>query len=119
MSTYPSGQHFSVDVSLATVYGLNAAFLIHLLQKLLRFERDLRGYGSEDSRTWIRITYDELASHLSFLSYDQVRYAIDKLVDEGVLLRENRNSNKADKVLSYAFSEEAHFLPVISYNGGK
>jgi|SRR5690606_37539070 len=110
LEAYPSGQHFSVDVTLADVYGLNCAFLIHHFQHWIRFNRD-RARNRRDGRTWTYQTYDEIASHFPFLNYDQVRYAIDKLVERGVILKANYNKRHMDKTCWFAFSEEENFVP--------
>lgn len=105
----PSGQTFSFDSGLATGYGFNCAFVIHHLQFWIRYNKE-RGINLINGRTWTYQTYDLIAAHIKFLTARQVRTAIDKLVEKGVLIKENYNKKIRENTLWFAFSDESIYV---------
>jgi len=112
-SIRPSGQHFSVDVALAAIYGLHEAFLIHHFQHWIRVNRD-RAVNLHEGRTWSYQTIQQIADHFPFLDYEQVKYAIEKLEKFGVLKKGNFNKDPMNKTNWYAFEDEQIYVPSIS-----
>jgi hypothetical protein len=103
-----SSQHHSFDISLAKMYGVECAILIHHFQHWIRINR----FGKRnlrEGRCWTYQTRREIQMHFPYWNVDEVRRLTDKLVSLGVLLKNNFNKSKVDKTLWYAFVDEKAF----------
>ena len=94
------------DSYIASKYGVIEAVIIHDFAKII--ERcELAGVQQHEGRYWICGAVKEISRHYSYLSSDQVRRTIDKLVSKGVLIKGNFNIDRFDQTLWYTFTDKA------------
>lgn len=94
------------DTYIASKYGVVEAVITYDFAKII--ERcELAGVHHHEGRCWVCGTVKEIASWYSFLSPDQVRRTLDKLVSNGVLKKGNFNIDKFDRTLWYTFTDKA------------
>jgi len=99
----------SFDVGYAIQYGVNEAIIIRHLQYYISRNRAL-GNNNHDGHWWTYTTIDSMSKVLPYMSIDKVRYAIDKLVSKGVLLKGSYSKKPMDRTIWYAFSDDDMFL---------
>lgn len=58
-----------------------------------------------NGRYWTYNTYEALAELFPYLSTRQVRYAIQKMIDNNLIMTDNFNPNKYDRTLYYAITD--------------
>lgn len=104
--------HHSFDIGWATSHGIEESLLLHHFQYWIRFNRNLKRNFIE-GRTYTYQTYKEIAAVFPYLSYEKVRYAIKKLVQDNVLILGNFNQKKGDNTIWFAFQDEDRFVPKI------
>ena len=100
--------HHSFDITLAAQYGVVGAILIHHFQHWINHNKRL-GKNQKDGKTWTYQTCAWIAAWFPYLSEDQVRREIKKLVSDGILVKGNYNKSAMDKTLWYAFKNEELF----------
>jgi hypothetical protein len=103
-----ASQHHSFDIALAAMYGVNEALIIHNFQHWIRLNR-AAGRNIKDGRCWTYQTKKEIKALFPYLTFAQVRHALDKLVKMGVMRTANYNKNPIDKTLWYSFENEEAF----------
>lgn len=102
-----SGRSMSFDPGIAEYFNnTDVAIIFNHIMFWLRQNRS-RGSNFIDGRTWMYETIDNIASYFGFYTERQVRFALNKLVDEGFLLRSNHNKNVFDKTSWYAVYDES------------
>jgi hypothetical protein len=114
----PSGENYSIDVVMATEYGIEEAFLIRHLQFWIRFNKNKQTHLI-DGRTWTYQTLKEMADHFPFLNERKIKYALDNLEKMGVIFKGNFNKSPIDKTCWYSFVHEDVFVPSLSGNSNK
>lgn len=114
----PSGENYSVDVVMATEYGIEEAFLIRDLQFWIRFNRNKQTNFIE-GRTWSYRTLKQIADHFPFLNERKIQYALQNLEKMDVILKGNFNKSAMDKTCWYAFVNEEVFVPSLSEDSKK
>lgn len=100
----------SFDSEHARLYGMSSAVLLHHIQHWILRNR-ANGEHLHEGRTW---TYNSVSAYkdlFPYLSYDQVRRALERLVAAGVLVTGNFGSVGRDRTTWYAFRDERRFLP--------
>jgi hypothetical protein len=107
-----SSQHHSFDVHLAVEYGIEEAIIIHHFQHWIDYNMH-KPNGEKTSyregRWWTYQTIDEIAAWFRYLNPRKVKYAIDQLVEKGVLIKGNFNKKCFDKTVWYAFKDQKKF----------
>lgn len=117
--SYPTTHH-SFSVELAAKYGVEEAILIHHFQHWIKVNRRLKKNFHEE-KYWMYQTQEELTAIFPYLTFDQIRVIIDRLVIgksrfsekksfEPILVKGNFNKKKFDKTSWYAFKDEEKFL---------
>ena len=95
----------TIDSEVAEKYGLNCAVLIPLIQTWIA-----RSIANEEEmfedRHWVSCSLAAFHAMLPFFTKNQIRYALDRLVDEGVLLKGKKDEN-FNRTNYYAFVDEA------------
>ncbi len=114
----PSGENYSVDVVMATKYGIEEAFLIRHLQFWIRFNKNKKS-NLIDGRTWSYQTLKEIADHFPFLNERKIQYALQNLEKMEVILKGNFNKSAMDKTCWYAFVNEEIYVPSLSEDSKK
>jgi hypothetical protein len=98
--------NISFDTTHAAEYGVNEAILIRYFQHWIRKNRS-DGVNCKYERTWCYTTHERLAEHFKFMTPRQIKYAMQKLVDSGVLRREQPAGH--DRTTWYSFLDEGKF----------
>ena len=94
----------------AEAYGVNAALI---LNKLVYYVRKNIGIAEHtfEGRTYDRFPMKSWGRILPFLTPDQIRHALGKLIDAGVVLSTQKlNKNWSEQALWYGFADEELFL---------
>jgi len=104
--------HF-FDVEHAKRYGVIEAVLIANFQFWIAKNR-ANGENLRNGRTWTYNSVRAYALLFPYLSRDQVRRAIDRLVAAEVLAVGNYNEKATDQTKWFAFRDEQQFLPEMS-----
>jgi hypothetical protein len=99
----------SFDIGHAHVYGVVPAILINNFQFWIARNK-ANGENLRDGRTWTYNSVKAYQQQFPYLTVDQIRYAIDKLVEMGVLVVGNFNEARRDQTKWYAFKDENVFL---------
>ena len=100
----------SFDVDVAMQHGLTGAVLLQHLQFWILKNR-ANGKHQHEGRTWTYSSIGAFSDLFPYLSPDQIRRSLDKLVSAGVLVKGNHNQSAYDRTLWYAFSDESIWLP--------
>ncbi len=95
--------HFNVEI--AERYGINAAILLkNLVYWVCKNWSEKR--HRHDGRTWTYASVSGMSSLFPYLSQKQITYALDKLVEEGIIITGNYNTNPFDKTKWYALTDK-------------
>lgn len=100
--------HF-FDVDLAKKYGVNCAILLRTFDSLIAKNR-ADNVNYYDGRYWTYISNRSLAELLPFFTEKQIRYAVDNLINEGIIMKGNYNKFSLDRTLWYAFTDYGESL---------
>lgn len=93
------------NVAIARLCGLEAAVIFNHIFHWIKFNKKNRNNFHEGT-TWFYETIENLSKHLSYLTEKQIRYAIQKLLAEKILIKSNFNKNKFDHTPWYALSDK-------------
>lgn len=104
------------DMDHAKQFGVHSAILLNHFQFWILNNR-ANDRNQKHGRTWTYNSIKSYAEQFPYLSVEQVRHAIDKLVEKGVLVKACWNDRAADRTSWYAFSDEATWLPDQSHLG--
>lgn len=93
------------NVELAVKYGLQAAVLLEDLRRWTQFYK-ANNTNSRNGRIWVRRSLDDFHDAFPYLSVKQIRYALKKLEDKGVIKTDNFNESNYDRTKWYAINDE-------------
>lgn len=95
----------SFNIEIAQSYGVPAAILYNHFQYWIA--KNLTNQKNfHDGRTWTYNTLEAFAGQFPYLSVWDIRQALKKLIDGGVLMSGNYNKRKNDRTLWYCFADE-------------
>ena len=63
-----------------------------------------------EGKVWVRCSVQMMTGFFPFLSYDEIRYALKRLVKGRVLTKGQFNESRFDRTNWYAFTEFGQFL---------
>lgn len=63
-----------------------------------------------DGRFWVYESIREMSNVLYYISHNQVRSAIEKLVKSGILIKGNFNKSHYDRTIWYTFTDEGYAI---------
>lgn len=92
---------YSIKSSDAKAYGLNEALMLSVFRELLAHNKAYRRLCT-GKRVWVSGSLDALHELVPCLTRRQIRYAIDKLVDAGVLVKAKLSDDKLDRTNWYS-----------------
>jgi hypothetical protein len=101
----------SFDTEHAELYGVYEAVFINNFSHWIAFNR-AEGRNFIDGRTWSYNSVEAFGKLYPYLTTWQIRSALKKLVDAGVLVVDNFNKHPRDQTRWYAFAEEDRFVPL-------
>ncbi len=103
-----SGHSNSFDTGIAKSLGLNAAIvfnhIVYWLKINSRKESNIR-----DGKVWMYETQQDMADYFEYLTLDDVKKAVVKLLESGLLIKGNYNVNPFDKTAWYTVADENIF----------
>lgn len=94
---------------LAKQFGVFGALIIGHFQFWIKLNKN-KGSNHKENRTWTYQTQKSIQEQFSYWGLETVKYTIEKLVKDGVLIRKNFNKKKFDKTWWYAFADEELFV---------
>jgi hypothetical protein len=100
--------HF-FDSDIAKKYGVNAAVLACFLWDCIE-QKSTESPRLHEGKVWVRCSVQMMTGFFPFLSYDEIRYALKRLVKERVLTKGRFNESRFDRTNWYAFTEFGQFL---------
>lgn len=98
-------QEHTFNVKVAQEHGIVAAILYRNFQFWIA-KNKADGRHFYDGRTWTYNTRKGLCDLFSYLGEGQIRGAIRKLIEAGILVKGNYNKAGFDRTLWYAFQDE-------------
>jgi hypothetical protein len=101
-----SGHSHSFDVGIAKTLGINAAIVFNHIVYWLRINA-AKGNNIHENKVWMYETQQEIADFLEYMTLEQVKKAIVCLLDAGVLIKGNFNSNPFDKTAWYTTADQS------------
>ncbi|MBR1750894.1 MAG: hypothetical protein IJ740_08450 [Ruminococcus sp.] len=97
-------QH-SFDIDIATEYGVNAAIILnHILFWVEKNEANNQHY--HDGRYWTYNSIKAFTVLFPYLTDKQVRVALDKLINGGLVMTGNYNEMRYDRTMWYALTDK-------------
>ena len=100
--------HF-FDSDIAKKYGVNAAVLACFLWDCIE-QKSTESPQLHEGKVWVRCSVQMMTGFFPFLSYDEIRYALKRLVKGRVLTKGQFNESRFDRTNWYAFTEFGQFL---------
>ncbi len=91
----------SFDVEVASQCGVHAAILYNHIAYWIRANA-AKGMNFHDGRTWMYDNMKSFSLHMPYLTFDEVRRALEKLVNSGLIIKGNYNKVKFDRTIWYA-----------------
>lgn len=111
MAKYQKIQRVCFDSDIAEKFGVNAAILLENLHFWIEHNR-ANDEGIHDGRTWTYESMEAYASQFSFMTTRQVRTALTKLKDEGVIMTGCFNNSAFNRKTWYTLTDygESFFM---------
>ena len=100
--------HF-FDSDIAKKYGVNAAVLTCFLWDCIE-QKSTESPQLHEGKAWVRCSVQMMTGFFPFLSYDEIRYALKRLVKGRGLTKGRFNESRFDRTNWYAFTEFGQFL---------
>lgn len=97
--------HHSFSIELAEQYGILEAVLLNHFQFWIT-HNTANDVHYHDGRYWTFNTVKAFADLFPYASAKQIRTALNRLIDAGVLMTGNYNKTTYDRTLWYAFTDE-------------
>lgn len=94
----------SFDVQIAEKYGVNAAIIFQNIYYWCEHNR-ANGRNEHDGLWWTYNSNRAFAEQFPYMTMNQVRYAIDKLVEAGLIVTGNYNTDPRDRTTWYAVTK--------------
>ena len=106
---YRRGIDYFFDSDIAKKYGVNAAVLACFLWDCIE-QKSTESPQLHGGKVWVRCSVQMMTGSFPFLSYDEIRYALKRLVKGRVLTKGQFNESRFDRTNWYAFTEFGQFL---------
>ena len=100
--------HF-FDADIAKKHGVNAAVLACFLWDCIE-QKSTESPQLHEGKVWLRCSVQMMTGFFPFLSYDEIRYALKRLVKGRVLTKGRFNESRFDRTNWYVFTEFGQFL---------
>ncbi len=104
-----AGMNHSFDIEHARLYGIPEAVIISNLQFWITRNK-ANGENFRDGRTWTYNSVKAFAELFPYMTTNQIRRSLERLVEFGVLIAGNYNASTYDRTKWFAFSDESIFL---------
>jgi len=100
-----SGHSHSFDTGVAKKLGLHCAILYNHIIYWLRINA-AKGQGIVDGKVWMYESQQQMADFLEYISVDEVKKAIPKLIEAGLIIKDNHNKNPFDRTAWYTVANQ-------------
>ena len=97
-------ERFSGSTRIAIKVGLNAA-VVHAKIAYFINENKKADRNLINGLYWTYATYEELQENIPYLSIKQIRFAIQKLKEQGLIVTDNFNKRSGDHTTWYAIPD--------------
>lgn len=104
MTDFTPRKTYSFDTQLAKECGVEAAILYNDIVHWISFNAQ-HEYVHKEGKVWSFSTYKQIADRIEFLTERQVKYAMEKLIDKGLIIKGNFNPNVFDKTSWFTISD--------------
>lgn len=94
--------HFNIED--AKKYGVNAAVILNNI-RFWEAKNRANGVNLHDEKYWTYNSVEAYQELFPYLTADQIRYALNKLVEEGAILKGNYSENKYDRTSWYTVAD--------------
>lgn len=99
----------SFDTDIAKAYGVNAAIILNNLYFWIEKNR-ANEENIHDGIVWTYNSSKAFSTLFPYFTERQIRYALDKLRDEGIVVTGNYNKNPYDKTLWYGITKKGYSI---------
>lgn len=100
-----SGFSHSFDTGIAMICGLEAAVVYNNLVYWL-INNKVSGKNLINGKTWSYDTHERIAQYLPYMNPRQIKYALNKLIDSGIIIKAHHHPDKFNKTNWYALVDE-------------
>jgi hypothetical protein len=107
------GISHSFDIGIASELGMAAAVLYNHFFWWISENRE-EGLHFYEGRTWTFHSVKKMQKRMPYLSIQEIRTALDKLIKGGYLITGKFNSSNLNHTLWYAFADESRIFKIIS-----
>jgi hypothetical protein len=97
--------HHNFNCGVANLCGMEAAVIFQHMLFWIEYNRR-KNTNFREGTTWFYQSISEMQKFLFYLSPKQIKYAIQKLLHEKIIIKNNFNKNKFDRTPWYALSPE-------------
>lgn len=97
-------QH-SFDVDIACKYGIQSAILFNHLAFWIA-KNEANGVNHYDGNTWTYNSREAFSKLFPYMTPRQISYALEKLIEAGLIVTGNYNNSAYDRTLWYAITEK-------------
>jgi len=113
IETFPTwGDYMFVNEVLVKRFGLNEALVIQNFAFWINLNKE-KNRNVKEGRVWTFQTLNEISEKIKILSVDKIRYSLNKLIQQGVIVKGNFNKTKYDRTIWYAFEDETLLSSII------
>ena len=109
------GSDYSFNVFEAEKHGVECAILINNFAFWIK-KNIANGTNYYDKHTWTYNSAAALEKLFPFWNAKKIRRYLDKLIEDGVLIKGNYNKSSYDRTLWYAFADESFYIDIIRGN---
>jgi hypothetical protein len=106
-SSIIAGHSHSFDIGIARHVGINAAIVFNHIAYWIKFNAAKKEAKMIDGKFWMYETQQDIANFLNYLTLEEVKKAVVKLLDVGLLIKRNFNKNPFDRTNWYALGDQS------------
>ena len=101
-----SGHSHSFDSGIARELGINAAIVYNHIIYWIRINAHKKDAEMIEGKYWMYETQKEMSDFLDYMSFEEVKKAVVKLLDAGLLIKGNYNKNPFDRTAWYTVPDQ-------------
>lgn len=109
MPQWEEERHHSFVPSIAKMYGVNAAIILENIRYWVLFNES-NGTNEHDGYTWTYNSMEAFQKQYEYMSLWQIRNAIGKLKEEGLILTGNYNTESFNRTMWYTLTDKGRSL---------
>ncbi len=99
-----SGHSHSFDTGIAKTLGINAAIVFNHIVYWIGINA-AKDSNMRDGKFWMYETQQDMADYLEYMTLEEVKKSVVKLLDAGLLIKANYNSNPFDRTSWYTTAD--------------